>query len=90
MSPVWRQFTCASEYGLGAHDHAVPTQCLYSSQVLAAGQKAGHRVAGEQGGVVEHPLVVDPEHGDRRSVPHHPAQGVVVRPRGGLPQVLDF
>lgn len=53
-----------SKYGLGTHEHTLPTQRLHPDRVLLAGLQVCDGVAGEQGGVVEGFMVVDSEHRD--------------------------
>lgn len=70
--------TCVCRDRLHTHEHAVSTQRLHLGLVLLALQKSLHSVVGDEGGALQHAVLVHSERGDGRDVPHLPAQGVVI------------
>lgn len=81
--------TCVCRDRLHTHEHAVSTQRLHLGLVLLALQKSLHSVAGDEGGALQHAVLVHSERGDGRDVPHLPAQGVVIGAEWCLTQGLD-
>lgn len=82
-------FTCVSSDRLCAHQYTVATQRLHLGLVALARQQPRQRIVGDKCGALQHPLVVDPEHGDGRRVLYLPAQGVAVGAERCLTQGLD-
>lgn len=82
--------TCVRRDFLDTHEHVLATQRLHFCLVLLTWQQSAHEVFGEERSALQHPLVVNPEHGDGRHVLHLPAQSIAAGPERLLAQGVDI